>query len=157
MQEAIRVYADTSVFGGVFDTEFAKPSQRFFQEVRIGLFRLVISPLVEGELEKAPQPVRDLLGEIAVLGEEAIVTEEAVSLRRAYMEAGILGAGSSDDALHVALATVSRCDVIVSWNFRHIVHFDRIPRYNAVNTLRGYRRIEICSPSEVLHYEEEGI
>src|SRR3989304_5908939 len=60
----------------------------------------------------------------------------------------------SNDALHVALATVTNCKIIVSWNFKHIVHFKKIPLYNAVNILQGYEQIAIYSPLEVIRYEE---
>ncbi len=63
-------------------------------------------------------------------------------------------ADTSVDALHVALATVSRASLIVSWNFKHIVNFQKIPMYNAVNTLHGYRGISIYSPLEVIEYED---
>ena len=60
--------------------------------------------------------------------------------------------------MHVAIATVARCPVIVSWNFRHIVHRLKVPQYNAVNTLRGYPGLAIHSPREVIEYaEEEGL
>ncbi|MHC4542617.1 MAG: type II toxin-antitoxin system VapC family toxin, partial [Planctomycetota bacterium] len=61
------------------------------------------------------------------------------------------------DALHVALATVSQSSLIVSWNFKHIVNFQKIPRYNAVNTLHGQNEIAIYSPLEVIEYEDEDI
>ena len=57
---AIRVYADTSVFGGVFDDAFAKPSRTFFEQVRQGRFQLVSSALVREEIAAAPQEVRML-------------------------------------------------------------------------------------------------
>jgi len=57
----------------------------------------------------------------------------------------------------VALATVAGCDLIVNWNFRHIVHFERIPLYNAVNSLRGYGRIDIHSPWEVIEHEDQDL
>lgn len=75
----------------------------------------------------------------------------------AYVAAGIVTPKSLDDALHVALATVSGCPAIVSWNFRHIVHFQKIPSYNAVNAVYGYRAIQICSPWEVIAYEDEDL
>lgn len=59
-----------------------------------------------------------------------------------------------DDALHVAIATVADCDVIVSWNFKHIVNFQKIPMFNAVNVLNGYKPIAIHSPVEVINYGE---
>jgi hypothetical protein len=61
------------------------------------------------------------------------------------------------DALHVALATVSGCSTIVSWNFRHIVHFQRMAQYNLVNLSRGYPQIGIFSPAEVIEDENEDL
>lgn len=61
---AVRVYADTSVFGGVFDPEFSVSSGKFFQQVKEGRFRLVVSTLVDNELARAPQPVRALLNSV---------------------------------------------------------------------------------------------
>ena len=61
------------------------------------------------------------------------------------------------DAAHVAAATVAQADLIVSWNFRHIVHLDKIRFYNAVNAMERYRSIEIRSPLEVIDYEDEDL
>jgi hypothetical protein len=83
------------------------------------------------------------------------IDEEVLELRDAYISAGILSPNSAEDAAHVAAAAVAGVDLIVSWNFRHIVHFDKIRMYNAVNSLRGYKPLEIRSPSEVVDYEEE--
>ena len=57
----------------------------------------------------------------------------------------------------MALATVSDCSIIVSWNFHHIVHFDKIPLYNAINMIEGYRDIAIHSPTEVIYYDDQDI
>ena len=77
-----------------------------------------------------------------------------LDLRDAYLAAKIVGRRWSTDALHVALATVSGCRVIVSWNFNHIVHFQKIPLYNAVSAVHGYGPIAIHTPQEVTDYEE---
>lgn len=89
--------------------------------------------------------------------EIAGVSEDALGLRAAYLDARIVSPKWSDDALHVAIVTTSGCLLIVSWNFKHIVHFEKIPLYNAVNTLRGYSHIGIFSPLEVIRYESEDI
>jgi len=153
----IRVYADTSVFGGVFDDEFSGPSSVFFDQVRHGRFVLVLSPLVEDELERAPQRVRDLLAEMESYAERADVSPAAVDLQEAYLREGVVSEKFSDDALHVALATVTGCAVIVSWNFKHIVHFDKIPLYNAVSQRQGYARVAIHSPREVIEDDDQDI
>jgi len=150
----IRVYADTSVYGGAFDVEFEKFSRPFFEQVRAGRFRLVIGPPVRAEVQSAPPSVRALYSEVSLHAEFVDITADALDLRDAYLAADVVGAGSAVDALHVALATVSACTVIVSWNFKHIVHRDKAPRYNAVNALRGLSSIGIYSPAEIVDYGE---
>lgn len=156
MSNNVRVYADTSVFGGVYDAEFKHPSEVFFEQVRVGSFILSTSALVEKELEVAPERVQTFFQDILSYCEIITISSEALSLQRAYIKEGIVGERSMDDALHVALSTVSGCKGIVSWNFKHIVHFKKIPLYNAVNILHGYPAIFIHSPLEVIYYENEG-
>jgi predicted nucleic acid-binding protein len=147
-----RVYADTSVYGGAFDTEFAAASTRFFDEVRLGRFALTTSPLVEDELVRAPETVRALFESLRPTTEVVSIDASVVELQIAYLTAGIVSENSAEDALHVASATVAACGLLLSWNFKHIVHRDKAPRYNAVNTLRGLPTIGIYSPAEVVRY-----
>jgi predicted nucleic acid-binding protein len=153
----IRTYVETSVFGGVFDDEFARPSAAFFEAVREGRFQAVVSPLVETEIASAPENVQDFYDEMLRLAEATELSDEAVQLQRAYLSTGIVGPRRAPDALHVALATVANCAMIVSWNFKHIVNFQKIPLYNAVNASHGYNPIAIYSPLEVVEREEEEV
>jgi predicted nucleic acid-binding protein len=150
------VYADTSVFGGLFDAEFEATTRGFFREVQSGRFRLVTSALVQQEIDSAPPDVRASFASFVASAEVVPITEDAIGLRQAYVNAGVVTQKSLADALHVATASVSGCPLIVSWNFRHIVHFQKIPMYNAVNALLGYNSIAIHSPREVLD-DEEGV
>jgi len=83
--------------------------------------------------------------------------DPGLDLREAYVKAEVVGPTSMADALHVALATVSECLLLVSWNFRHIVHFRKIPMYNGVNQIQGYGTIGIHTPLEVIEIEEENV
>lgn len=148
----LRVYADTSVFGGVFDEKFAASSQAFFRQVQVGRFQLVLSALVRYEIDSAPVQVRQLFEEVVTTSDVPDILEEAILLRDAYLQEGIVGRASVADALHVAHATVSQCKVIVSWNFRHIVHYEKIQQYNSVNARAGYPAIAIHTPQEVIDY-----
>jgi predicted nucleic acid-binding protein len=150
----VRVYADTSVYGGVFDDDFAEASTAFFGSVKAGRFILVLSALVRTEIEQASEQVRRFLAEHQALAEIVATSEEAIGLRDAYLEAGIVGPRWNADALHVAVATVTGCRVIVSWNFTHIVHFQKIPLYNGINQSLGYAPIAIHSPQEVIARED---
>jgi hypothetical protein len=148
------VYADTSVFGGVFDAAFERSSRAFFEAVKAGRFRLVVSTTLDDEIKNAPEYVlrfyRENTRESAVVAEAESIEE----LKNAYLAHGILTTKWEADALHVASAVVGSCDIIVSWNFKHIVHFEKIRLYNAVNTLFGYREIFIHTPSEVIEIDE---
>lgn len=147
----LRVYPDTSVFGGCFDREFSEASHQFFREVRAGRFSVVISDVTTRELLQAPETVRRVLVELPVdLVEAVTVDDEVVSLRDAYLSAGVVGPASEADAEHIAAATVAEVDLLVSWNFKHIVHFDKIRGFNGVNSLRGYRSLDIYSPLQVV-------
>ena len=85
------------------------------------------------------------------------VTANSLALRQAYIEAGIVTPKSGNDALHVALATVGECPLIVSWNFRHIVHYQKVPLYNAVNALHRYGALDTRSPLKVVEDEDQDI
>jgi len=126
----MRVYADTSVFGGVFDEEFEAASLAFFEKVRKGGFILVTSAIVQREVALSPPAVQNFFSELLPLAELAESSEEVISLQADYVRFGVVTEKSLTDALHVALATVNNCGMIVSWNFKHIVHFQKIPQYN---------------------------
>ena len=151
-----RVYVDTSVIGGCFDAEFARWSDGLMQDFRLGNFKPVVSELVAAEVEGAPDQVQDVYAELIALGSEVIAfTEPALELADAYQEHHILTPRFYDDGLHIALATVAEVDVLVSWNFKHIVRYHKIRLFNAVNLEHGYKFIHIYSPREVTIYEED--
>jgi hypothetical protein len=148
-------YTDTSVFGGVFDEEFMAISRDFFNLVQQGRFELMVSDISRKEIASAPAQVRSFFDEMLPLLRMVPVDEEVLRLRDAYVSAGIVSAKWADDAGHVAAATIGAADLIVSWNFKHIVHFDKIRQYNAISVLNGYREIDIRSPVEVIDYEDQ--
>lgn len=86
------------------------------------------------------------------------IEKDAMDLAMAYIESRVLASTSIDDATHVAVATVANADLILSWNFKHIVNFQKIRKFNAVNLANGYRMIDIRSPLELgIDYENEEI
>jgi len=95
--------------------------------------------------------VWELLDTIPQKSSERVETsEESRHLRDAYLEAGILSPKWASDAHHIALATIACADLIVSWNFKHIVHVNKIKLFNAMNLLHGYPLIDIRSPFEIV-------
>ncbi len=113
-----RVYTDTSVFGGCLDVEFQASSVRLVGKFRSGDAVVVQSDLTLLELANAPEKVRDALEGIPEAYREYIeLTAEAKELAGLYLSEGVVGPGKQIDAEHIALATISRVDVLVSWNF----------------------------------------
>lgn len=149
-----RVYVDTSVVGGCFDAEFSPWSLGLFEDFRLGTLAPVVSAVVTAEIQMAPGVVRAKYDELVRFGaEELMPSAESLDLASAYLARGILTPKYAADGQHIALATLSGVDLVVSWNFKHIVHFDKIRLFNAVNLERGYRPVEIRSPREVTNYE----
>ena len=147
----MRVYIDTSVIGGLFDVEFEEPSHEFFTLVESGEIVLVVSELLQAELLRAPEIVRDQLKKYSKRQIEIVeLSEEAVNLADRYIAERVVGATSRVDCQHIAIATISRVEVLVSWNFKHIVNLRRIRGYNSVNLKNGYPMLEIRTPKEVL-------
>ena len=149
-----RAYADTSVFGGVFDEEFEKPSKRFFEVVRAGDIKLLTSELVREEVQAGPHKVQAFFEEMLLFAEIVAISEAVLELQKTFVAKKIVSKKYATDAMHVALATVAGARLIVSWNFKHIVNFQKIPMYNSVNASMGYHPIGIYSPLEVTGYED---
>ena len=147
-----RFYLDTSVIGGVFDPEFRVSGRVFIEEVMARGDQFIVSPLVLDEIRSAPPRVGAYLDSLGSHTKVWIPDARVAILRDAYIESGIITPKWLSDATHVAIATVSMCRAIVSWNYKHIVHMDKIPRYNEVNRRHGYEDIAIHTPDEVLNY-----
>jgi len=94
---------------------------------RTGKATLLISDVLADELLRAPSDVASVLGSLAAECLKPLdSTDESEYLRNQYLAAGVVGPGSASDAHHIAIATVAQADLVVSWNFKHIVHFDKI-------------------------------
>jgi hypothetical protein len=148
-----RIYIDTSVLGGYFDIEFEIPTKRLFDQVKCKEYVLVISNITEGELLMAPDRVKTLLKDLNIDYEIISINDDAVYLATEYIRENVVGETSYNDCLHIAIATVYRMDLLVSWNFRHIVNIKRIRGYNGINIKNGYPSLEIRSPKDVIDYE----
>ncbi len=146
-----RFYFDTSVIGGVFDSEFEELSTVLFEKVKLAKIKMLYSFITEDELIDAPKKVRAFFNSLSDRNKELIeLSEEAIQLAETYLKEGVVGKSSRNDCLHIALPTISKADLLVSWNFKHIVNIYRIRGYNSVNMRMGYPVIEIRSPKEII-------
>jgi len=148
-----RIYLDTSVFGGYFDYEFKEWTKPLFERIANGEFTILISTMLDEELEFAPEKIKNLLADLNDNITEFLKdNEEAISLATEYITENVVGKTSYADCLHIALATIYQADLLVSWNFKHIVNVERIRGYNSINIKNGYKQLDIRSPRELMKY-----
>ena len=93
------------------------------------------------------------------LGDERVTVVEVDDrvryLAKTYVERGVLGSRQIGDAIQVAAPTVGGAHVILSWNFKHIVNYARISRFNEISAELGHVAIEVRSPLEIDLENEE--
>jgi predicted nucleic acid-binding protein len=149
-----KIYIDTSVFGGYYDKEFETYTVPLFERIYNGEFVVLLSAVTQDELENAPSKVQELVKNLKKEFTEFVETsDEAVDLATEYIAEKVVGQTSYADCLHIAIATVSRADYLISWNFKHIVNVIRIRGYNSINIKNGYKQLEIRSPRDFEKYE----
>jgi hypothetical protein len=147
-------YVDTSVFGGKFDAEFKYWTKKFFKKVETSNTILLKSDVVDDELTGSPKKVQDFVQTIPSKKIQTLqLTEEAIELAQQYIHENIVGKASRADCFHIAIATIQKADLLVSWNFKHIVNIQKIHGFNAVSLKYGYQTLEIRNPREAFDYE----
>jgi hypothetical protein len=151
-----KVYIDTSVIGGCFDSEFEEWSNTLFDDFISGKRIAMISDITLDELSDAPEHVQENFRKIPEDNVEIIISDnESRKLADLYVLEGAVSKKFYEDALHIAISTISQVNVLASWNFRHIVNLDRIRLYNAVNLKHGYTMLEIRNPREILKFSDD--
>jgi predicted nucleic acid-binding protein len=151
-----RIYIDTSVFGGYFDEVHAEFTKPLFKRFYSHEFVLIFSTVTQAEVEEAPENVRELVKSIDGNITEFVEADiEAINLAQEYISEKVVGQTSFADCLHIAIATISKADYLISWNFKHIVNEKRIRGYNSINIKNGYKQLEIRSPREFINYEDD--
>lgn len=118
-------------------------------------YEVYLSKLTLKEVFQCPEPKRQIL--LNYLEQidyvEVSASEESLVLAEKIIDMGILRPKSFDDCQHIALAIISNCDCIISWNFKHIVNIKTIHGVRAITNLEGYKTIDILNPSVLLESE----
>lgn len=147
----LRLYLDTSVLSAYCD-ERAPERMAYTQEFwsTLGRYEVTVSALVREEIERTLDPDRRsmMVGLLSQM-KEIQIAGDASALADRYVERGLFSPAMYSDALHLASAVVERCDILVSWNFKHLVNRRTRARVHEVNTELGLPMIEILAPSEL--------
>lgn len=152
MAKKLKIYLDTSVPSAYFDEKnlLRKEITRRFWK-RLEEYEVFISSLVLEEIDDVGDEMKKkglvtLLGGIKVLPSNE---EEIKALAREYVSRGIIPVKYIEDAVHIAVASFHSMDVLISWNFEHIVKLKTKREVNAINMLLGYNQLEIVEPSMI--------
>ena len=113
-------------------------------------YDLFISPLVLDEAELGD--VTAAAARLAVLKNLPLVapSPEADALAEALMRETPLPEKAAADAVHIAAATTSGAEYLLTWNFRHIAN--PVLREHIVGVCRrmGYKPPTLCTPEDLL-------
>ena len=147
-----RIYLDTSVISHLDAPDrpdWQQDTRKMWEAAQAGDYEVYISPVVIGEVMGCPEPKRSVLLEYlgAIRYTELAETDDVPELANKYLDAGILRQKSFDDCQHIAYACVHNCDMLVSWNFKHLVNIKTISGVKSVNALAGYREMPIYTPT----------
>lgn len=157
VMQKFHIYIETSVWSFAFAEDapdYKADTLAFFELCKKRAFEPYISSAVLSEIQHADAPLRKRLEELIRNVKPVLLSTlpEVDSLSEAFLREEVVPAGKPEDARHVAIAMVHGLDVLVSWNFRHIVNIRREERFNAVAVLEGYHhRLRIVSPKELIY------
>jgi predicted nucleic acid-binding protein len=154
----LALYLDTSVISFALAEDISDDDRnitlKLIEEINKGRHEGFISDVVIRELGNTPDEVKRekllKLVDNTDFNEILLVDEEVDRVADKYIEEGIIPAVYRDDALHIALAGAKGLDILVSWNFKHLVKHKTRIEVAGVNTLLGYKPIDICTPWEVI-------
>ena len=150
MKKSLKLYIDTSVwnFALEHDRQDSIIANEFIRLLKGDEYKVIVSNIVKAEIDEASEPRKsDLIRLLTLTNAEILkVTEEALNLAEVYLKEGLIAHRYFNDAVHIAIATVNRCNALVSWNFKHIVRARVIMEVHHLNHREGYGLIEIVSP-----------
>ncbi len=155
MKKKMRVYIETSIISNLDALDrpdWMKETLLLWKKLKAGKYEIVVGTPVIAELEQCPEPKRSfMLQELEQIPYDLVMdTEESKRIAGEYIRLGGIPHRSRTDAMHIALATLASCDVIVSWNFAHIVNVKAMTAVDTVNTFERLKPIRIVSPTILL-------
>jgi hypothetical protein len=151
----LSVYVETSVWSNALADD--APQQRteteeFLADARRGMYQLFISEVVMEEVARAPDELACRLRALISELKPALLTldDDSMALSEEYVRHGAVPPTKADDAKHVAIALTNDLDVLVSWNYRHLVNVRRRDLFHHVGVTNGYvKDILIITPPEL--------
>jgi predicted nucleic acid-binding protein len=151
----LKIYLDTSIISYLDQQDAPEKmaeTHKLWNKIKTGVFDVVISSVTTRELddcdEEKQNTLYDYLAEISF--DTVAVNEKIMEIAGQIVDFDILKRKSFDDCQHIAAAIISECDIIVSWNFKHLVNVDTVRGVKAITAMGGYKDILIYPPTILL-------
>ena len=156
---SLKIYLDTSVISHLDQQDAPErmaETHKLWDVFKTGKYEVVISDIALGEIDGCEEKKRNTLYEyMRQIQYSTVVSDDrSVDIASRFVQLNILKQKSFDDCQHIANAIVSDCDIIVSWNFKHIVNHKTIMGVKAVAALEGFNELLVYDPSVLLGGEE---
>ena len=148
----LKIYLETSTISHLDQQDahlLMAETHKLWNLIKADQYDAVISNVAVDEINRCEEDKRStLFGYVAEI-DYTFVAIDAHGLKIAsrFVDLGVLRQKSFNDCQHIAAAITSGCDVIVSWNFKHIVNHKTMMGVKAVTALEGYDDILIYTPS----------
>ena len=151
----LKIYLDTSVISHLDAPDVPEKeadTKRLWQKIKAGEFMAYISAVVIVEIDNCHEPKRSFLRREIQTTPHTVLrkTDEVASLADQYIAAKILRPKDYNDCLHIAYTRIYNCDMLISWNFEHLVNYKTVAGVKSVNALAGYDETRIYPPSMLI-------
>ena len=147
-----KIYLDTSVISHLDapDTpDKMNDTLKLWEEIRQGMYEVYLSDVTLDEIDRCSEPKQTrLVDYLSGISYSVIpLNTEIEVVAKQFVDNGILTNKSLDDCRHIACSIVCDCDIIISWNFKHIVNYKTMRGVKLVSALSGYDEVIICTPT----------
>ena len=154
-----KIYLDTSVVSYLNQPDMPdkmNDTLALWEEIKAGEYKAVISEITTRKLMNCAEPKRSIMADYLNEADFEVLTinDEIKELAQEIINRGILTPKSLDDCTHIAVAIINNCDIIVSWNFKHLVNVRTINGVLAITVSNHYKQIDIYTPSVLLKGDE---
>jgi predicted nucleic acid-binding protein len=154
-EKRLKIYLDSSIVSHLDQhdaPEWMSATHKLWERIKDGEFDVFISPVVVNEIEACDEFKRNILKNYLkeIDYEVVMIDERVLEIASRIVDLGILRQKSFDDCQHIAASITGGCDVLVSWNFKHMVNIRTIKGVKAITALEGYKDILILDPLSLI-------
>ena len=152
----LKVYLDTSVISYLEQDDAPEKmadTRAVWEALKRGDYDIFVSQVVLKELNDCKDPRKKELffKHLREINFSVVeITEGTIALAEKFIDFGILKQKSLDDCQHIAAAILNDCDIIISWNFKHIVNVRTIRGIKIITTMQGRKDLLIYPPTALL-------